>query len=115
SAVVRGLPADPALPLAGVPRPGVGVVRGVVRGAAGGGEPGADRWPGAAQPQQPARGQGKDVEVQEEASRASPCTALAEKLCGVDSYASLNGIASKPSRRTSAPDAPRYGCPRRSP
>src|SRR6266508_6561095 len=36
SAVVRGLPADPALPLAGVPRAGVGVVRGVVRGAAGG-------------------------------------------------------------------------------
>src|SRR5262249_12383628 len=96
SAVVRGLPADPAVSLAGVPGSGVDFVRGVVPGPAGGGASGADRRCRAAQPDQPARGQGEDVELQEETPRASPRTTLEEDLCRISSYALLNGIGTRP-------------------
>src|SRR5262249_47896313 len=95
SAVVRGLPADPALPTAGVPGPGDGFVRGVGSGALGRGEPRADRRRGAAQPDQPARREGEDVEVQEETSRASAGATLDENICRVSCYALLSGIAPK--------------------
>src|SRR5262249_44687332 len=103
SAVVRGLPADPVVSLAGVPGSGVDFVRGVVPGPAGGGASGADRRCRAAQPDQPARGQGEDVELQEETPRASPRTTFEEDLCRISSYALLNGIGPSPGSSRPSP------------
>ena len=69
-----------------------GTVRGVVSRVAVGDATGADRRRGAAQPDQSPGGQAKDVEVEEETTRASPCAATEENLCGDGGYASLNGI-----------------------
>ena len=45
-----------------------------------------------AEPDQSPGDQAKDVEIEEETTRASTCSAVEENLCGDSGYASLNGI-----------------------
>src|SRR5262249_49790725 len=92
--------ADPGRAVAGVRHfdtPGFGTM---VSPALGGDGPGTYR--AAPQPRQPARGQTKDVQVEEETPRTSQPTAFEENLCGDGSYHLTSGIALSPGGRRRA-------------